>query len=127
MRQEVQHLADRIERRLKRAGVRVTRFEAKTGSIYMWLDEGLAYNIRISDHEGPAHHRYRYNMLTCPFVHKRRHNGAAIRLFYNPPEFFKMISAILSVRKSRMASFGMREYQTIMKMRKDHNQQYKGE
>lgn len=126
MRQEVQHLADRIERRLKRAGVKVERFESPTGSIYMWLDAGLAYSIRVSDHEGKFAHRYRYNMLTCPFVHKRRHNGDAVRFYYKPSEFFKMISAILSMRKARMQSFGYNEYRHLLNLRKDQKQ-HKGE
>lgn len=122
---EVKALADRIERRLKREGMRVFRREAKTGSIYMWLDEGLAYHIRISDHEGPLRYKYRYNMLTCPYLHKRRHNGDTVRFYYNPDEFYKMISAILSVRKSRLATFGAREYRAMLNLRKNHNDNYR--
>lgn len=120
--EEVKLLAEKIERRLKRAGVRVERFDSPTGSIYMWLDAGLAFSIRISDHEGKFQHRYRYNMLTCPYVHKRRHNGDAVRFYYNPSEFFKMISAILSMRKSRMKSFGYDEYRHLLSLRKNQKQ-----
>lgn len=122
---EVKILADRIERRLKKAGVRVRRVNAHTGSVYLSLDEGLAYHVRISDHEDALRWRYRYNMLTCPFLHKRRHNGYTVRFYYNPSEFYKMISAILSVRKSRMTSFGMKEYQNIMNIRKDHDNNHR--
>lgn len=122
---ELEALADRIERRLKRAGVRVTRYTARTGSVYMWLDEGLAYSMRISDHEGPLHHRYRYNVLTCPIIHKRTHAHGIIRYYYAPEDFFKMIHVILAVRKSRMASWGAKKYQAIMSVRKVYNQNLK--
>ena len=120
MMEDVQQLATKIERRLKKAGVKVDRVNSHTGSVYLTLDTGLAHHVRISNHPDSLKYRYRYNMLTCGYIDKRRHNGNNVRFYYQPSEFYHMIDAILRMRKARIASFGSREYNLIMRLREDY-------
>ena len=67
MKRELTALADFITGQLIREGFVVQRYDSCTSdSIYLKLDYGVCNSIRISDHQGKKHLKYRYNI--GPFV-----------------------------------------------------------
>lgn len=63
MRAELNSLAERIISELKDKVV-IHRYDAySTNSIYLKFDYGVANSLRISDHPGKRHLRYRFNLM----------------------------------------------------------------
>lgn len=61
----VKQLADEVARALVAEGFTVHRYDsASTRSVYLKLDWGACNSIRVSDHPGHPHIRYRYNIGT---------------------------------------------------------------
>lgn len=60
---QIDNLADEIIQRL-REHVIIHRYNAySTNSVYLKFDYGVANSLRISDHDGKRHLKYRYNLL----------------------------------------------------------------
>lgn len=60
---QIRNITRRLTRRLKKHGFIVHRYNSYTSnSTYLKLDYGVARSIRISDHPGKQHLRYRFNV-----------------------------------------------------------------
>lgn len=56
-------IADEIQERLLDLGFTVHRLDAfTTNSVYLKVDCGVCHSIRVSDHRGKKHLKYRYNI-----------------------------------------------------------------
>ena len=56
-------IADEIQERLLDLGFTVHRLDAfTTNSVYLKADCGVCHSIRVSDHRGKKHLKYRYNI-----------------------------------------------------------------
>lgn len=65
--QLIDEVANQIENRLLDEGLIIHRYNAKSGSVYLKLDYGQAYSIRVSDHLSKRHLAYKFNvLLTSP-------------------------------------------------------------
>lgn len=70
-------MADKMCDLLLKKGFIIQRYDSHgTNSIYLKLDYGMCNSIRISDHEGKAHLKYKYN-LRADINHD----------YYNPHDF----------------------------------------
>lgn len=111
-------------------GIKVMRYDAySTNSIYLKLDYGLLYSIRLSDHKGKQHLNYRFNVI-------RNYQGSRYavskygwkREFYDlsPDDLNDLCIRILQLRKQRLLEFGLYGYQNAMEYRKHKNAGSKG-
>ena len=63
MKQSLNDIADAVIEKLK-GKVIIHRYDSySTNSIYLKFDYGVANSLRISDHDGKQHLRYRYNIV----------------------------------------------------------------
>lgn len=81
---------------LKKHGIILHRYFAKSGSIYIKLDYGALWSIRIADHDGRKHLQYKFNVITCPGTRTLSTN---IRYWYNARKINVMIDQILLMRE----------------------------
>lgn len=63
MNEKIHAIARQVTERMKEQGVIVHRYDAySTNSVYLKFDYGAAYSLRISDHKGKKHLKYRFNI-----------------------------------------------------------------
>lgn len=66
---DCREIADEIQEKLLDLGFTVHRLDAfTTSSVYLKIDSGVCHSIRVSDHRGKKHLKFRYNI--GPFVKK---------------------------------------------------------
>jgi len=97
---KIKTIADNLVKRLKADGFIVLRYDAySTESVYLKLDYGIAYTVRISGHMGKKHLKYTYNLIDG-YVGKRliKQDGTW-RQFFNFDQFENLVSAIIDGRK----------------------------
>lgn len=71
MKSDMKAIADEIQGKLLDMGFTVRRLDAyTTNSVYLKVDCGVCHSIRVSDHKGKEHLKFRYNIGT--FVKKFR-------------------------------------------------------
>ncbi|WP_341780475.1 hypothetical protein [Levilactobacillus sp. HBUAS70063] len=106
---------------LRHNGVRIMRYDSySSNSIYLKLDYGLLYSIRISDHRGKEHLRYRFNVI-------KGYKGPRYvptkwgwqREFYQlePDDLNDLCMQILYMKEAKLREFGPFRYQTLMEKR----------
>lgn len=100
IRSETHDLADTLVVKLKANGFVVQRYDAhSTESIYLKLDYGLAYTLRISGHNGKKHLKYTYNLIKG-YKGKRFIKEANVwRQYYSFAEVNALMESIIRNRK----------------------------
>lgn len=118
MKSELTALADFITGQLIREGFVVQRYDSCTSdSIYLKLDYGVCNSIRISDHQGKKHLKYRYNI--GPFVEEySMEKDKFDRFYYRADKAKNMIRKILADRESKKSRYGEGHYRTFMETNK---------
>ena len=103
---ELNKIAEEIIEQLK-GKVVIHRYDAtSTNSIYLKFDYGVANSLRISDHCGKYHLRYRFNILldqTEPSYSIER-NGCEMR-FFPPNEIDALVAEILKSKEDKIAYY----------------------
>lgn len=115
MEAELKKLADSIAGRLLAEGFTVQRYDAhSTNSVYLKLDYGVCNSIRISDHPGKKHLKYRYNI--GPFVKEfKKAKDKYPRLYYRADKSARMIKRIIQDRESKKFKYGDDGYERLMR------------
>lgn len=102
MNEKILKIAQQVIDRMKEQGVIVHRYDAySTNSVYLKFDYGAAYSLRISDHKGKKHLKYRFNIeigLNKPREEKR---DRCYMEFYPDTQVKRCINRILQVREYR--------------------------
>lgn len=81
MKSDMKAIADEIQEKLLDMGFTVHRLDAyTTNSVYLKVDCGVCHSIRVSDHKGKEHLKFRYNIGT--FVKKFRSVNDMYRRYY---------------------------------------------
>lgn len=100
------HFAEELASRLIKEGFIVHFYQAMTSSsIYMKLDYGASYSIRISNHKGIPKYDYRYNLMMgmSPAKTKKFANSLPApkypRMFFSQYDVDLMVQAIILSRK----------------------------
>lgn len=105
-RKSLNALADQVIDRLK-DHVTIHRYDSfSTNSIYLKFDYGVANSLRISDHPGKKHLKYRFNLMseqtephyTIMYEKFPMH-------FYPPKEMDELIDAILQGKTEKENSY----------------------
>lgn len=111
-------IADYLSKQLMAEGIVIQRYDAySTNSIYLKLDYGVCNSIRISDHLGKKHLKYRYNI--GPFVKEfRKEKDIFDRYYYRADKSQKLIKRILRDRNNKINKYGWRTYMIFMEKNK---------
>jgi len=118
IRRKLQWIANTLVNFFHSRGIKVMRYDAfSTNSIYLKLDYGLLYSIRLSDHPGKQHLNYRFNAVN-------KYDGPRQvptdwnwnREFYtlDTSELNEMCRSILSLQADKMQQLGAYGYQNKM-------------
>ena len=121
-----EELADYLSSRLNEEGFIVHRYNAiSTSSIYLKLDFGVCNSIRISDHTGKKHLKYRYNIGAG--IKKQQHiNDKFDRYYFPSDEADKLIDKILNDRKWKVKRYGEQKYKEYVEDNKKKSLYSKG-
>lgn len=123
---DLDELANLISRKLIDAGIIIHRYDSySTNSIYLKLDYGVCNSIRISDHPGKKHLRYRYN-IGPKFENQRKVQQGYERFFFlsNDPE--KLINKVISDRERKIQHYGKEKFQEYISDNKEKSRFCKG-
>lgn len=115
MRAALNDLAEQVIGKLKNKVV-IHRYDAySTNSIYLKFDYGVANSLRISDHPGKKHLRYRFNLITeqTGTPHYIVMNGEFPMHFYPPEEIDRLVNDILDAREKKAKYYT--SYDAVMK------------
>lgn len=111
--------ADMIVNQLKQMGFIIQRYDSySTQSVYLKLDYGVCNSIRISDHKGKKHLKYRYNLITT-------HSNSAVtvdtfeRRYYCMADIQHMIADISNAKEEKISKYGESLYRQYMKRNKE--------
>ena len=119
-------LADRLINRLKSEGFTVQRYDAFTSdSVYLKLDYGLCYSVRISDHPGKSNLQYTFNLIKGYVGKPLIKRQGVWRLFYSFNSFDKLVKDILSKREWVKQKYHP-DYEADMEKARIMNQNNKG-
>lgn len=99
-------------------GFSVLRYDAySTNSIYLKLDYGVCYSIRISDHQGKSYLNYRYNVILGGTVHTNITKGKQ-RYYYGDSDLALLFDQIYKDRQERIGKYGRGLYNKFMEKNK---------
>lgn len=103
----IKQLANELVTCFLKEGFNVQIYEAySTSSVYIKLDYGLSNSIRISDHKGKKHLRYRFNVLINETGYRTKVQGGIERRYYGTDKISKLISDIIKFRDSKIQYYG---------------------
>lgn len=119
----IEEFSNKLARRLVEAGFVVFRYDASsTASVYLKLDHGVCNSIRISNHEGKGHLKYRYNI--GPHIGKRHMEVDRFPRYYYPMwDVDALVEQILSDRAVKLKQYGHERYKGYMRK---NQKEYKG-
>lgn len=95
--------ADYIAAKLTGRGCMIHRYDAQgTNSIYLKVDAGVACSIRLSDHNGYTHLKYRFNyMANVPGSGVERIMDEHDRYYYQADAIDQLIADVIALRNQR--------------------------
>lgn len=119
MKQSLNDIADAVIEKL-RGKVIIHRYDSfSTNSIYLKFDYGVANSLRISDHDGKRHLKYRFNILES--MGKKQNKETRTRqgfemVFYSPAMINACCRDILAAKRDRVERY--RDYDAIIERAK---------
>lgn len=121
-------IADEIQERLLDLGFTVHRLDAfTTNSVYLKVDCGVCHSIRVSDHRGKKHLKYRYNI--GPFVKKfHKTHDMYVRFYFTAGEIDRLVNFVKYDRVHQTDVLGGREayMKQVQRFRKSGEARTKG-
>lgn len=119
MKKSLNDIADAVIEKL-RGKVIIHRYDSfSTNSIYLKFDYGVANSLRISDHDGKRHLKYRFNILesmsNMPVKTTATRNGFEM-VFYSPAMINACCRDILAAKRDRVERY--RDYDAIIERAK---------
>lgn len=116
---KIDKIAEEIIDKLKKENIVIHRYDSSsTNSIYLKLDYGMSYSIRISDHKGKKHLQFRYNLLTNIKKTRIKRKGKYERRFYNVKDIDLLINDIKKERRKKLIRYGKERYKKHMFVRR---------
>lgn len=111
-------LADEIAQALIAEGFTVHRYDAmKTDSVYLKLDYGACNSIRISDHAGYPHLKYRYNIGTW-IQQPMETEDTYPRFYWRADQASDLVAKCVADRDARIGWSGVGGYEQIIEKKK---------
>jgi len=96
----IRMVADELVQCLKAEGFTIQRYDAySTESVYLKLDYGIAYTVRISNHPGKKHLMYTYNLIAGYNGKRFIKQKGTWRQFFNINQVESLVAAIIDGRR----------------------------
>lgn len=116
-----------LVKELKKEGFTILKYEAySSNSVYLKLDEGAAGTIRVSDHHGKKHLKYKYNLILGEKEMKKVMDGDVER-FYFPMRLIEMVVLKANFdRKQKLERWGKDAYTDLRAKNKVEGETKKG-
>lgn len=118
---DLKSLAGMIVTELLDAGFVIQRYDAySTDSIYLKLDYGVCSSIRISNHSGKKHLKYRYNIgphIKKKYIKKELHG----QYYFPRNQASQLITQIISDKAEKVRKYGEKEYRRYMAENRNKN------
>lgn len=116
-----------LVKELKKDGFTVMKYEAySSNSVYLKIDDGVVGTIRISDHYGKKHLKYRYNLIKGEKETRKVMDGDFERYFLPMRLIDVLVAKISYDRKERLAKYGEDRYKEFMKSNREEGKDKKG-
>ena len=114
-------IAEQVSAELLKNGFVIQRYDAySTDSIYLKIDYGVCNSIRISDHPGKRHLKYRYNIGS--FVKRpKRERDQFERIYFRAEGAKDLVRQVMKDREEKMRRFGEKRYREFMKKNRCEN------
>lgn len=118
--------AEFLVEQLKAKGIRVMRYDSySSNSVYLKLDDGVLGTIRISDHRGKKHLKYKYNLIKDEKRRKQVDRG--VTRYYFPMRDIELLAEKIMYDKSQiLTKWGDSAYNNFMKKNRAEAQGKKG-
>ncbi len=108
-------VSNKLIKDLRKRGFLVHKYYARTTkSIYLKLDYGVCYGIRISDHNGKKKYKYKFNLIKQYKGQKQVNDRGFIRLFYNYDNTEELLDDVQKARKEKINKYGLVNYKKFM-------------
>jgi len=110
---DIKTVASAIILELKARGFILHRYNAySTKSVYIKLDYGVCYSIRISDHDGKKYLHYRYNIING--VKNRTETGTHPAFYFDFNSLDELLKQIDADKAGRINQYGLQSYKNFM-------------
>jgi len=114
MNNKIQQMSNDIICELSKNDFTIQKYEShSTSSVYVKLDYGVCNTIRISDHPGKGHLKYRYNLIVGGQCNILEDNDF-IRYYYSENDTELLLQQILFDRITKINRYGKRNYYKYM-------------
>lgn len=115
MKKRLNEIADAVIEKLC-GKVIIHRYDAySTNSIYLKFDYGVANSLRISDHDGKQHLKYRYNILESMSHRSSKKEccrSGLLMIFYSPAMINACCRDILAAKEEKEQKY--RDYAAVV-------------
>lgn len=113
---KINGFAKKLVNRLKREGFTVQYYHARsTNSVYLKLDYGMSHSVRISDHKGKKHLKYRYNFaFTANSLRKVKTKKGELQYFSPFSKMNEMVNIMKGEKERLIKHIGEEKYQEGM-------------
>lgn len=118
--------AEYLIKKLKHLGFTILRYNSySSNSIYLKLDEGVTGTIRISDHRGKKHLKYRYNLI---LKHEQRlETRGGYDMYYFPMQSIDLlIQKAVYDRQQRIEKYGILNYNKYREQNRQEGKSKRG-
>lgn len=113
----IRDIAFVITNALKEKCLVIQQYESySTNSVYIKLDYGVLNSIRISDHKGKKHLKYKYNLIIGGIDNIIE--DKFIRYYFGENSVYALINQVLFDRQFKIRKYGMGGYISFMKKNK---------
>lgn len=114
----IKDIAGELARALVAEGFTVHRYDAiTTDSVYLKLDYGACNSVRVSDHAGYPHLKYRYNIGT--WIEQAMETEDTYPRFYWPADqAAELVAKCVEDRAARIGWSGQGGYEQIIRKKK---------
>lgn len=124
---KINELVAEVIERLKNNGFIIHRYDSMTtNSVYLKLDYGASHSIRISDHKGKKHLKYKFNLQSNIKKGYKKKQGKVERNYYSFKEVNKMIDEIIEHRNRQKMKLGNAGYAYLISKNRFEGQFKKG-
>lgn len=122
-----QEIAHYVQERLLDGGFTIQRYDSySTNSIYLKLDYGVMNSLRISDHKGKKHLKYRYNLLSDRKGINKHYDDVYPRFYYGFNHVERLLADIFQDKVQKLTRYGSKKYRIYMERNLQNNKSNKG-
>ncbi|MEK4715250.1 hypothetical protein [Sporosarcina sp. FSL K6-5500] len=110
----IKRATDYLVEQFKELGFKVMRYDSYSSkSVYLKLDDGVVGTLRISDHKGKKHLRYKYNLTKGSYRYKRDDKGV-VRYYFPMQDINLLVEKVVYDRKVLIDKYGQDQYAKFM-------------